>query len=418
MPGDRRLLDLAQREIRRLNHRYRRDRPAVFFLLHRPRKWNPQEGVWMGEERKRGKLLALNGLLQGGSSDAFSIIVGDLSQVAAVHYVITLDTDTRLPPQVGRQLVACMAHPLNWPQIDPATRMVVQGHALLQPRVGATMPEAGRTLFSRLSAGEGGIDPYTRQVSDVYHDLFGRGSFLGKGIYDVAAFQAALGGRFPPNRILSHDLIEGCFARSGLVNNVEVFEGVPSVALSDMRRRHRWIRGDWQIAAWLWPRIPSAGGWAANPLDGLSRWKIFDNLRRSLTPVFLLGFLLAGWVFAPAAVGCWIALTLALAFGPAIAGVLPGVFRKPQESWWLHLADQGATRLKALAAEAVSWCVLPCAAHCHLDAIARRCIACTSRGRIYFSGPRPATPKPVCRKAAAATSRSCGPAPRLPRCRR
>jgi hypothetical protein len=326
----------------------------------------------MGEERKRGKLASLNELLRTGSSKAFGLMVGDLSRLASVRYVITLDTDTRLPPHVGRELVGCMAHPLNWPEIDPATHTVVQGYALLQPRVGVTIHEASRSLFSRLLAGDAGIDPYTRQTSDVYHDVFARGSFIGKGIYDVEAFQSALGGRFPPNRVLSHDLIEGCFARSGLVNDVELFEGVPAGLLGDMKRRHRWIRGDWQIAAWLWPRVPTAQGREANPLDGLSRWKIFDNLRRSLAPAFLLTFLSAGWIFAPPLAGCWTLLGLALAFAPAVVGALPGVFRKPEEKpWRLHVEDQGRTWLRTLCVEAVAWCVLPHEVYSQLDAMVR-----------------------------------------------
>ena len=259
LPGDRRLLTLARSEIDRLNQRYCRNRPTRFYLLHRPRKWNRQEGAWMAEERKRGKLAALNRLLQTGAGEAFSVTVGDLAELASVRYVITLDSDTRLPRDVGRELAGCMAHPLNRPQIDPRTRRVVKGHAILQPRVGATVREASRSPFSRLLAGDAGIDPYTRQTSDVYQDVFGQGSYIGKGIYDVRAFAAALEGRFPDNRVLSHDLIEGCFARSGLVNDVELFEGLPSRFLADMDRRHRWIRGDWQIASWLWQRVPTAG---------------------------------------------------------------------------------------------------------------------------------------------------------------
>ena len=222
-----------------------------------------------------------------------------------MRYVITLDTDTRLPRDSGRKLAGCMAHPLNRPQIDPRTRRVVKGHAVLQPRVGVPVSEANRSLFSRMLAGDPGIDPYTRQTSDAYHDVFGQGSFIGKGIYDVRAFSAALEGRFPDNRVLSHDLIEGCYARSGLVNDVELFEGLPLRFLADMSRRHRWIRGDWQIASWLWKRVPTARGKARNPLDGLSRWKIFDNLRRSLMPPFLLGFLLAGWTLVPQLAAYW-----------------------------------------------------------------------------------------------------------------
>ena len=372
LAGDQRLLELARTEIQRLNERYCADRPGIFYLLHRPRKWNRQQGAWMGEERKRGKLAALNRLLQTGVADAFSATIGDLPQLRSVRYVITLDSDTRLPRDAGRELVGCAAHPLNQAEIDPHSRMVVAGYAVLQPRVTATMPEAHRSRFSRLVAGDAGIDPYTLQTSDLYHDLFGQGSFIGKGIYDVAAFESACEGRFPENRLLSHDLIEGCFARSGLVNDVELFEGVPSRLLVDMNRRHRWIRGDWQIASWLGGRVPTLRGNAANPLSGLSRWKILDNLRRSLTPVLLWSFLVLGWLLAPALAGTCTLLALALVFGPASIAALPGVLRRPEgKPWMLHARDEARQYLRTWLAEAVGWCILPYTVHCHVDAIVR-----------------------------------------------
>ncbi len=372
LPSDRHLLAVARAEIERLNRKYRDCGRAPFYLMHRPRKWNPQEGAWMGEERKRGKLGALNQLLLHGSRAAFSDIVGNLEELEAVRYVITLDADTRLGPATGRELAGCMAHPLNWPEVDPATKTVVRGHALLQPRVSVTIPQANRSIFSRLLAGDAGIDPYTRQTSDVYQDLFGRGSFIGKGIYDVEAFEATLGRRFPTNRILSHDLLEGCYAGSGLVSDVELFEGVPSGFLAEMKRRHRWIRGDWQIAAWLSSSVPSEQGSEANSLDSLSRWKVFDNLRRSLAPVFLLGFLAAGWILAPALADRWLLLAAAIVFGPMIVGRVPSLLRKPKEKpWGLHLADQGRSARAALCAEAFSLCVLPYIVHANLDAILR-----------------------------------------------
>ncbi len=372
LPGDRRLLMLARSEIGRLNDRHCRNRPTKFYLLHRPRKWNRQEGVWMAEERKRGKLAALNHLLQTGANEAFSVTVGNLAELFSVRYVLTLDSDTRLPRDVARELAGCMAHPLNRPQIDPRTRRVVKGHAILQPRVGATLRDASRSPFSRLLAGDAGIDPYTRQTSEVYHDVFGQGSYIGKGIYDVHAFAAVLEGRFPDNRVLSHDLIEGCFARSGLVNDVELFEGLPSRFLADMERRHRWIRGDWQIASWLWKRVPATRGKARNPLDALARWKIFDNLRRSLMPPFVLAFLLAGWTLLPHLAGYWTILALLLVCGPPLAGCLPGFLGKPLEKpWSLHVKDQAARFSKALWTETFAWCVLPYAAERNVDAIAR-----------------------------------------------
>ena len=372
LPGDRPLLRLARKGIERLNRRYKRGGPDVFYLLHRPRKWNPQQGAWMGEERKRGKLAALNRLLLGGVSDDFSFAAGDLNGIDCVRYVITLDADTQLPPQVARKLVGAMSHPLNWPELDARTQTVAQGYAILQPRTGATISESRRSLYSGLLAPDAGIDPYTRQVSDVYHDLFARGSFIGKGIYDVRVFEQVLGDRLPANRILSHDLIEGCFAGSGLISDVELFEGIPAGLLADMSRRHRWIRGDWQIASWLLPRAPSPHGKARNPLSLLARWKIFDNLRRSLTPPLLLAFLAAGWILAPAMAACWTLSALVLAFGPAIMIASIGFFRRPPKTpWRLHLAHQGRGWLRSFCSEAVAWCVLPYTAYSNVDAIVR-----------------------------------------------
>lgn len=372
LPSDAALLELVRAGIERLNARYSGGRKSTFFLLHRPRTWNARQGLWMGHERKRGKLAALNFLVRTGSAEAFGCTAGDLEEISSVRYVITLDSDTWLPRDSARELAGCMAHPLNRPLIDPCTRMVVQGHAILQPRVGTTIPEARRTGYSRLMACDAGMDPYTGQSSDVYQDAFDQGSFIGKGIYDVDAFETCLAARFPDNRVLSHDLIEGCFARSGLIDDVELFEGCPASLLAEMSRQHRWIRGDWQIAAWLRHRMPSAHGAVSNVLGGLSRWKIFDNLQRSLAPLFFLGFLTLGWVAAPELAGFWTLLGLALALGPCLIRCLPGLLRKAREKpWLLHLRDQSRGVVRTLAREGLALAILPYRAHCHLDSIMR-----------------------------------------------
>src|ERR1035438_10497386 len=210
-------------------------------------RWNAQERRWMGYERKRGKLGALNAFLRGGPPDAFSLTVGDMAKLANVKYVITLDTDTLLPRDAARQLAGAMAHPLNRARYCVEEERVCEGYGILQPRVGASLPAAAQSRYARLFGSEPGIDPYTRAVSDVYQDLFGEGSFIGKGIYDVDAFEQALKGRFPDNRILSHDLVEGCYARCGLLTDVQVYEEYPARYSADVSRRHRWIRGDWQL---------------------------------------------------------------------------------------------------------------------------------------------------------------------------
>jgi len=239
LPEDDSLLGLARTGVELLQAKYRSDRSDIFFLFHRPRRWNPVEGLWMGYERKRGKLTEFNALLRGGSDDCFSLIVGDRSILPKVHFVITLDTDTQLPREAARQLAGTMAHPLNRPQFDPIRGVVTEGYGILQPRVGVSLPSASRSWFAKLFAGDVGIDPYTRAVSDLYQDLFQEGSFIGKGIYDVDAFQRAVAGRFPENTVLSHDLIEACHARSALVSDVEFYEEYPSRYNTDINRRRR-----------------------------------------------------------------------------------------------------------------------------------------------------------------------------------
>src|SRR5690606_25938856 len=226
-----------------LQRKYAYDREDIFLLLHRSRKWNSVEGVWMGWERKRGKLAELNALLRGGAAEAFSIILGKKGVLPQVQYVITLDTDTQLPRDAAKLMVGAMTHTLNRPVFDPDTSTVTRGYTILQPRVGVSLPSASRSLYVKLFAGAPGIDPYTRAVSDVYQDVFGEGSFIGKGIYNVDAFERALGHRFPENSILSHDLLEGAHARSGLASDVLLIEDHPSQVTADISRRHRWIRG-------------------------------------------------------------------------------------------------------------------------------------------------------------------------------
>lgn len=301
------LLNKVQTGIDALNKRYsgantKGDIQDRFFLFHRPRLWNPVAQRWMGYERKRGKLADLNLALRGGGVEAFSLVVGDIESLPSVRYVITLDTDTQLPRDSARQLVATMAHPLNRPQYDKDKRMISNGYGILQPRMAASLLGAHRSRYARLFSLETGIDPYTRAVSDIYQDLYGEGSFVGKGIYDVDAFEYALKDRFPENRILSHDLLEGCYTRSGLLSDVQLYDDYATSYTADVQRQERWIRGDWQIAQWLLPWVPMfRHGYQRNPLSVLSRWKIFDNLRRSLIPFVLILLLLLGWFATPCA---------------------------------------------------------------------------------------------------------------------
>ena len=389
LPADAEILQLAAHGIEQLNSKYRNeDGATIFFLFQRPRRWNPSERVWMGYERKRGKLGDLNALLRNGIDSSFSLIVGELAALAGIKYVITLDTDTQLPRDCARLLVATMAHPLNRGHWDVASEITTAGYGILQPRVAASLPSTQRSRYARLNAGDAGIDPYTRAVSDVYQDVFGEGSFIGKGIYDVDAFEHALKQRLPQNRILSHDLLEGCYARSGLLSDVELIEPYPSSYAADVRRRHRWIRGDWQIAQWLLPRVRDAGGAAVkNPLSALSRWKILDNLRRSLVPVSLLLLLLLGWTVLSAP-WFWTLVVLGVTFAAPVAESLLDALRKPVESSLTAHVDATAQAAgRRLGNALFTLACLPYEAAFSVDAIVRTAvrILITRRNRLQWT---------------------------------
>ncbi len=373
LPTDEFLLEQARVGVEMLNAKYEADRAGIFYFMHRPRRWNESEGCWMGYERKRGKLMEFNALLLGASGERFAEIVGDRAALPGMKFVITLDSDTQLPRDSARQLAATMAHPLNRPKFDATKGLVTEGYGILQPRLGVSLPSAGRSWFVRLFAGEVGIDPYTRAASDVYQDLFDEGSFIGKGIYDVQAFEQAAAGRFPENTILSHDLIEACHARSALVSDVELYEDFPFRFITDVSRRHRWIRGDWQIARWLLPRVPGPENTRVpNPLSGLSQWKIFDNLRRSLLPIGLFSFLTGVWIFLPRFGTLGTLLVLGIMAIPGLLAVMVELLRKPVEiplSLHLHgVATSGGRHLGQ-----IFLCVvfLPYEAVVSLDAIGR-----------------------------------------------
>jgi cyclic beta-1,2-glucan synthetase len=331
LAGDEELLLLARQGIEDLNEKYRGSAGDFFFLFHRPRRWNVQERTWMGYERKRGKLAELNALLRGGAGRGFSQIVGNTGDLSNVRYVITLDTDTELPRDSARQLVGAMAHPLNLPLYDAEKGRIVDGYGILQPRVAISLPGTNRSRYARMWGSDAGIDPYTRVISDVYQDLFGEGSFIGKGIYDVDAFEWALKERFPENRILSHDLIEGCYVRSGLISDVQLHEEYPSRYSADVSRRRRWIRGDWQLLRWLFPGVPGLNAhFRKNPLSLLSRWKILDNLRRSLVAPALLALALLGWTAVPSP-WFWTASIFGILLIPSLIAALMDLLAKPDD---------------------------------------------------------------------------------------
>jgi len=381
MPTDEALLEAAIAGIDRLNAKYPLPGSTRFYLFHRPREWNPRQSVWMGFERKRGKLGELNRVLRGGRPErGFSVIVGDLDALQSARYVITLDADTHLPPQAARRLIETMAHPLNRPWFHKGSRRVIAGYGILQPRVSVTHAAERPSRFARLYSNATGLDPYTRAVSDVYQDLFGEASFVGKGIYDIDAFTRSVGTRFPNDLILSHDLLEGSYARTGLVSDVELIEQQPDRYSVEARRRHRWTRGDWQIVQWLFPIVPGPRRRGLrNTLKAHHRWKILDNLRRGLVPLAMLVLLLRGWALTglPA---YWTLVIVMFLLGPplliALVQVGRNLWHHAQPRRWRNtlrgIRDELLRDLFAIA-------VLPFEAYLNLDAIGR------SAGRLLFT---------------------------------
>jgi len=371
------LLAAAAAGIARLNQRYG---PAPdgerFLLLHRRRVWNHGEGKWIGWERKRGKLHELNLLLRGATDTTF-IAAGGRPPVVppGIRYVITLDADTRLPRGAAKRLVGKMAHPLNRPRLDRRTGRVVEGYAVLQPRVTPTLP-IGRegSLFQRVFSGPGGLDPYAFAVSDVYQDLFGQGSYSGKGIYDVDVFEAALAGRVSDSVLLSHDLFEGIFAGAGLVSDIEVVEEFPSRYDVAAARQHRWARGDWQLLPWILGlgRDASGGELGRGAIPFIGRWKMIDNLRRTLFAPTTFLALLAGLTLPPTAAAVWTAFILTMVALPAllpfVAGMVPRRFGISKRS---HLLSVGRDLSLGLSQTALLLTLLAHQAWLMTDAVVR-----------------------------------------------
>jgi cyclic beta-1,2-glucan synthetase len=311
-PEDAAILETARAGIERLNQAHGQGKTDRFYLFHRTRRFSRSEDLWMGWERKRGKIEEFVRLLRGVSETSYAYQVGDLSILPRVRYLITLDRDTRLPRDVARTLIGIASHPLNRARFDRSSRRVVEGYGILQPRVSVTFESAAGSIFARLYSGHTGVDPYTFAISDTYQDLFGEGIFTGKGLLDVDAFAAALDGRVPENAVLSHDLFEGLHARTALVTDVEIVDDYPASVLAHARRQHRWVRGDWQILFWLLPLVPTRGQVERNTLPLISRYKIFDNLRRSLMAPAHLAFLIGAWTFFPGDPLIWTAVALGL----------------------------------------------------------------------------------------------------------
>jgi cyclic beta-1,2-glucan synthetase len=385
MPEDARLVEAAADGIARLNRRHgpTPEGGDRFLLLHRRRVWNEAEGKWIGWERKRGKLHELNRLLRGATDTTFVSTAGKPPAVpASVRFVITLDADTRLPRGSVTRLVGLLSHPLNRPVFDVAAGRVVDGYAVLQPRITPTMPtDREGSLFQRIFAGPAGIDPYAAAVSDVYQDLFGEGSYTGKGIYDVDAFAAALSGRVPENALLSHDLFEGIFARAGLVTDLELFEEFPSQYGAAAARQHRWARGDWQLLPWIFGG--GAAGVRRTRIPLVSRWKMLDNLRRTLSAPAAWLTLVAGWTLPHGSAPLWTRLVLVAIAMPNLIPVFTDIIPK---RWGIskrsHLRALGENIAIAVAQSALAITFLAHQAWLMSDAITR------TLGRLYLTRRR------------------------------
>jgi hypothetical protein len=374
------LVDQAARAIENLNRKYAHRGAGSFLLLHRHRAFNARQGVWMGWERKRGKLLDLNRLLEE-EHDSFPRKAGPLGVLEHIRYVITLDSDTQLPHGTAARMIGTMAHPLNRAIIHPKLRIVTAGYGILQPRVGVSVSSASRSRLAALYSGETGFDVYARAVSDAYQDLFGEGIFTGKGIYDVGAFHEVLNHRFPKNALLSHDLIEGAYARAGLVSDIEVIDDYPSHYSAHMKRKHRWVRGDWQILRWLFNVVPDEyGRLVVNPISTISRWKILDNLRRSMVePIAFLLFVF-GWFFLPGGALYWTIAVLLVILLPGIVqlgfNIGRGIFKRS----FAAFRDGMVTFFASLAITLQNLIFLPHHMLLSLDAIVRSLV------RLFLSG--------------------------------
>ena len=370
------LLQAAARGIERLNARYPRG-PAGnrFLLLHRRRTWCEVQQCWMGWERKRGKLHELNRLLRGATDTTFQETdAGSLNVPAGVRFVITLDADTRLPRETARRLIGKLAHPLNRPRFDPGAGRIVEGHAVMQPRVSPSLPIGTEgSLYQRVVSSASGLDPYAAAVSDVYQDLFGEGSYTGKGIYDVDAFEAALHGRAADGTLLSHDLFEGIFARAGLASDVEVVEEFPARYDVAAARQHRWARGDWQLLPWLFGRRHAGVGEPGrNELPLIGRWKIADNLRRTLSAPASYAALVLGWTLPAHAAMLWTVFIVATIAVPTLMPVAAQIMpRRAGIAPLSHLRALIADLWLSLRQIAFQIILLPHQAALMIDAITR-----------------------------------------------
>jgi cellobiose phosphorylase len=367
------ILKTALEGIRELNGRYSDGSCDIFYFMNRKRLYNKSQNRWMGWERKRGAITEFNRLLRGDGDTGFNTVSGEVSRLREVKYVITLDADTNLPMGAAKRLIGTIAHPLNRAVVSEETGLVAEGHGLLQPRISVGVQGANRSLFTRIFAGQGGVDPYTTAVSDIYQDIFDEGIFTGKGIYEIDVFQRVLDGRIPDNTVLSHDLIEGCHLRAGLVSDIELVDGYPARYNSYAARQHRWTRGDWQLLPWLAGNVrDKSGARIKNRLSGISKWKIADNLRRSLLYPALLFLFLAGPALLPVSPLMWTGLVLLTTASPLLTGLLDSILSDNLQFGRRNRNAGLITGVKAACYQSVLlFLFLPHQAYLLLDAIIR-----------------------------------------------
>ncbi|SNS17499.1 Cellobiose phosphorylase [Anaerovirgula multivorans] len=319
-PEDKVIIEAGIAETKRLNEKYGKD---IFYFFHRERRFCQKQKKWMGWERKRGALVELNELLLGGKGTSYSTVTGNISNLKDAKYVITIDADTQLPIDTAKKLIGIASHPLNKPIIDEKSGVVVEGYGLIQPRIGVNIESTNKSVFTKVFAGQGGIDSYTTANSDAYQDLFGTGIFTGKGIYDIEVFNKVLKDAIPEHTILSHDLLEGSYIRTGLATDFELIDSYPSKYSAHMMRLHRWVRGDWQLIRWLSSIVVNRRGEKVkNPLSALAKWQIFDNMRRSLVPISVLLLLILGFTILPGSSIFWIGLGIFTIIFPLIISTI------------------------------------------------------------------------------------------------
>ncbi|MBN2841030.1 MAG: hypothetical protein JXP37_08765 [Coriobacteriia bacterium] len=369
--ADSAVIEAARTGIAELNERYGNGGDRPFMLFVRGRTWSEADQTWMGWERKRGALTEFCRLLRGATDTSFIIADADSAGYAGVTFVVTLDTDTILPRDGARKLIATIAHPLNRAEVDPVTRTVRRGYGLIQPRVAMSLEGSEDSLFAWLYSGVTGVDPYAGAVSDTYQDVFSEGSFTGKGIFEVDVFNAVLGDRFPENTLLSHDLLEGSYLRTGLASDIEVYDDQPSSYISHCARLHRWVRGDWQTLPWLLPRVPIDGGKERNPLTNLHRWKITDNLRRSLAPLATVLFVLVGFALLPAISWAFLGIVAGILLFPLIFGMADSLLRRSPADTRSERGTMLSDIRRDTLRTALNIAVIPHQAQLMTDAIAR-----------------------------------------------